>query len=83
MMWGLEGAEHFFEGAGLFGQDKDSVLPEGLSVPDALLASLEIGQRCLFSALRVANLCPHNLHCQCGQPWAASSVAFQLSCLTV
>jgi hypothetical protein len=27
-------------------------------------------------------VCPHHLHCWCGQPWAASSAAFWLSCLT-
>jgi hypothetical protein len=80
--WCLGGAECFFEGASLFSRGKGSVLPKALSVPVTLLASLEIGQRCRFSALRVANLCLHNLHCQCGQPWAASA-AFQLSHLTV
>jgi hypothetical protein len=79
MRGGLEGAEDFLEGASLLGRDKGLELLLSLSVPVLLLTSLEIGQWCCFLALRVVNLRPHNLHCQCGQPWATSSAAFQLS----
>jgi hypothetical protein len=81
--WGLEGAGVFLVGASLFSWEGALALLLPFSIPDCLLASLEIGQWCHFSALHVANLHLHNLHCQCGWPRAASLVAFQLSCLTV
>jgi hypothetical protein len=61
--WGAEGARVFFLGASLFSWEGVSVLPLPFSILDLLLTSLEIGQQCHFSALRVANLCLHNLHC--------------------
>jgi hypothetical protein len=78
---GAEGAGVFLMGASLFSWEGALALPLPFSVPDFLLTSLEIGQQCHFLDLWVVNLHPHNLHCWCDWPWAASLVAFQLSCL--
>jgi hypothetical protein len=47
---GAEGAGVFLEGTGLFSQEGALALPLPFSIPDLLLASLEIGQQCHFSA---------------------------------
>ena len=59
---GAEGAVGFWA-HGLFSLEEGSALPLPLSSPASLLASLEIGQWCCFSALWDANLHPHDLHC--------------------
>jgi hypothetical protein len=68
-------------GIGLFNWERLTALPFPFSSPDGPLAPLEIGHWCLFTALRDANLRPHDLHCHCGRPSSASSAAFRRSCL--
>jgi hypothetical protein len=60
----------------LFDLGGASVLPLPFSSLAIPLAPLEIGHWCLFAALWDVNFCPHALHCHCGWPSSASSIAF-------
>jgi hypothetical protein len=60
--WGAGGAVGL-EGPGLFRLGVVLVLPLLGSSPDFLLASLEIGHWCHFSALHDENFHLHDLHC--------------------
>jgi hypothetical protein len=62
--------------AGLFSWEGVMVLPLPFSSLVVPLAPLEIGHQCLFTALQDANFHPHALHCHCGRPSSASSIAF-------
>jgi hypothetical protein len=70
-------------GTSLFSWEGVLDLPLPFSSLVSLLTPLEIGHHCHFAALQDVNLHPHNLHCHCGWPLAASMAAFWHSHLNV